>query len=384
MCPSEITSGVRGRWSSVSSEGGRRKFLFGKLELTDQEENPSQVQVQTIKVKLQWTRGIRKMYLERAPPAISIPETTPSSIPPPVSESSLATEKMPRASEALPIEPARRLINEKLAKKGHNGSAELGPLILPGSIPALEPGTQIINPKPSTSKVTPSKKQKKTNKYYWHYENTDKPALNFVFHYAPLALLQEKEIARKPGPIPLIDITGDDEDILEYVPPTLPTDSLQQSICGAAAVSPSTGNPVLPRHSSQVLQTEAEVSKSTEDAAYPGIDSSALNFNIAQGKKVDPAELSLSGLVNSSQPNQSTVRPSKRPREPTPSGLIHANEFSDDEIVLLDVKPAKLAAKRPRVKYEDEREDVKPTFEELDVKIAIKSDQEIDLWRLGC
>ncbi|QRW06522.1 hypothetical protein RhiLY_05521 [Ceratobasidium sp. AG-Ba] len=97
----------------------------------------------------------------------------------------------------------------------------------------------------------------------------------------------------------------------------------------------------------------------------------------------DPAELSTwSGRFP--QSNQSTTRLSKRPREPTPSDLVHANEFSDDEVGLLDVKPAKSSAKRPRVKYEDGREDVKPIFEELDVKTTVRSGQEIDLWRLGC
>jgi hypothetical protein len=68
------------------------------------------------------------------------------------------------------VEPKKLYVHEEVARKGHGGSAELGPPV------PLEPKVHEKDEK---------KKGKKVKKYYWQWEDVDKMPLVFVFHYGP-------------------------------------------------------------------------------------------------------------------------------------------------------------------------------------------------------
>ncbi|KAG8697803.1 hypothetical protein FRC08_006319 [Ceratobasidium sp. 394] len=302
LTPADVSAGRKGRWRAVTTEEGQRKFLFGKLQITDREdllEDATQAGLQTIKVKISWVQGCKKIPRK---------ESTEN-------DNSKAGKSLNGAGSTN--EPGVRWINEQLAKKGHDGSAELGPPV------PVEPGPPA---------------DEKTKHYRLDYEMADKPPLFFVFHYAPIEWLRDRGIARQPAITPSINLSN---------PQPQPPQDEERPVDSANSAPRTIGAP-------------------NSSLPLPG---SPLSPNSSGDHK----------------PAMPPSLPVKREREPSPpNNIIDVDAMSsDDEIMLLDIKPSKdNAVKRPRLKYEDA--DSKPVLEAQESKPSVSNDQEIDLWRLGC
>ncbi|KAG8697802.1 hypothetical protein FRC08_006318 [Ceratobasidium sp. 394] len=356
-------------WRNVSAKEGKRHFLFGKLHITDQADlapldDPTQTELNTIKLKLSWVRGCKKVYNNKAP------------------ESPESNDEEGSGESSVVEQPSVRWVNEKLVQKGHNGSAELGP-----PEPTCKPA-----PAP------PSDGQKKQPRpYHYEYNKADKPPLFFVFHYAPKDWLQDKGIIRQPLPVPIIDLSNTPANTPQprateintlqhrlalqepeiHLPTPISTNNADR-LALEKSWPPLGGNlaeSLAPTTQQEFLTTAQGESESA------GNDDPAIHVtDLNNETRASPPSL------NRSEPRQPTphsLLPIKREREPTPLNTIDVDVIpSDDEIVLLDVKPPKQKPiKRPRIKYE---EDSKPTMGGLETKPNVFNQPEIDLWRLGC
>ncbi|KAG8720408.1 hypothetical protein FRC09_009602 [Ceratobasidium sp. 395] len=367
MPASSLSSGGEsGLWDYVGTNNkGKRKFLFGKLQLTDQEDlaplnDPKLEYLNTIKLKLTWIKGCKKVYHDKD------------------SESSdSGGDQEATASDARSAPPVK-WVNEQMVKKGHGGSAELGPLI----------------PKPPRANTSKGKKKKKERTWHWSYRKAaDPPPLYFIFHYAPKDWLQDREIIRKSITIPAVDLSNTE---LQSQPTHDETvDALQNR-----ALSPTpyreqeTTTPTnnLPREHSLQPKAEPLTSTAQEELLLPPHQGTGHTDNAIASDQDNPMDrdekahlLSLMHpSTNSSQLQQpsagSLILSAKREREPTPPSFEVIS--SDDEIVVLEIKPPKqMTTKRPRIKYEGE--DLKPVTDVLERKPTVPH-QEIDTWRLGC
>ncbi|KAG8781683.1 hypothetical protein FRC12_021624 [Ceratobasidium sp. 428] len=374
LTPPDINAGKRGFWQSVSSNGGRREFLFGKLGITDQEdlaplEGTTVKDLNTTKIKIRWVNGCKKIYHDED--SESADDSSESS------DSSDAQE----AGDGTGNKPPARWVNEQLAHKGHCGSAELGPLI----------------PGPSrTSASTWGKRKKEERRWHWEYQTVDSPPSFFIFHYAPKGRqwLQDKGIARQPAVTPVVDLINTQpqpqlirNESVDVSRSSIPPPGSHEEQEGAAPIDNIThGHSIQPKSEPLTITAQEEQLASPQqgvslanNAAFLGQDN-----NIDRDEKallLPPAHPSIfSPRPQQPSPGSNKLRV-KREREPTPPSFEVIS--SDDEIIVLDIKPPKrMAAKRPRVKSEDR--DVKPVLEAPEQKPSIFHHQEIDSWRLGC
>ncbi|KAG8708050.1 hypothetical protein FRC09_001473 [Ceratobasidium sp. 395] len=386
MSPSDLSSeGESGLWNHVYTNKGKRKFLFGKLQLTgkvlshagiesliqqndffpDQEDlaplNDSELKyLNTIKLKFTWVCGRKRVYYDN---------DSESSGPEDVQE---ATGSGTRSS------PPVRWVNEQMVQKGHGGSAELGPLI----------------PNSPRAKPSKGKKKKKERTWYWDYRGVaDSPPLYFIFHYAPKHWLQDREIIRRSTTIPAVDLSNTElqpQPAHDEIVDTLQNRALTPTSHGEQEIAAPANN-VLRDHSPQP-KAEPLTSTAQEELLLPPHQDTSHSDNASfsgQDNAMDRDEkahlLSLTHpSTNSPQLQQpsagSSILSVKREREPTPPSYEIIS--SDDEIVVLDIKPPKqMITKRPRIKYESE--DLKPVVDVPERKPSV-AHQEIDPWRLGC
>ncbi|QRV92387.1 hypothetical protein RhiJN_20405 [Ceratobasidium sp. AG-Ba] len=378
MTPPDISDGDLGLWDGVITGEGDRNFVFGKLQTTDCEDvaplaDGEQQELHTIKLKLSWIHGCKRVYFER-------------------SNDSTGSEAGKSSSQS-----AKRLVNEKSTKKGHTGSAELGPAV---------PRT----PQPAS----PKRKGKKARDWYWDYEVADSPVPSyFIFHYAPkgkffnsvgrLPLrkgsewLQDRGIIRPTTIVPTIDITkgqepfqndAEDEPTPHETRP-IPEDYEQSALNTPPArhnSSPFGGSFRIKRERLDLdMGTESSQLSKSEDCSNIGSN----NATAEPGFDRDPnatgrATPTTGSLSNPALSTTPAVIPAKRERPQSPVLAIDVDAISsDDEVVLLDIKPPKdHIPKRLCVKVENEES--KPILEATDVKPNGDVQQEIDPWRLGC
>ncbi|QRV77576.1 hypothetical protein RhiJN_05591 [Ceratobasidium sp. AG-Ba] len=399
MTPPDISDGDLGFWDGVITEEGDRNFVFGKLQTTgevasilvqsdtsikdvvdrsDCEDvaplaDAKQQELHTIKLKLSWIHGCKKVYFER-------------------SNDSTGLEAGKSSSQST-----KRLVNEKSTKKGHTGSAELGP-----AIPKA--------PQPTS----PKRKGKKARDWYWDYEVADSPVPSyFIFHYAPkgkffnpvgrLPLTKDSEwlrdrgIIRQTTIVSTIDITKVQEpsqNDAEDRPTPHETRAIPESSEQLALNTPPLRNDSSPFGGSFRIKRErldpdmgAEPSRLSKSENRSNISSN--NVTTEPDFDQDPnatgrATPTTSRLSNPALSTTSAVIPAKRERPQSPVLVIDVDAISsDDEVVLLDIKPPKdHISKRLCVKVENEES--KPIPEAIDVKPNGDMQQEIDPWRLGC
>ncbi|KAG8678174.1 hypothetical protein FRC08_018000, partial [Ceratobasidium sp. 394] len=338
LTPPDISAGESGFWDNVCIKGRKREFLFGKLQVTDQEElapldDTTVKDLNTIKVKISWVHGCKKVYCSDSSES---------------SESSDSEVHPNGTGNDSGNAPPARWVNEQLAQKGHGGSAELGPP-LPKS-----PRTR----SPAQENKKKKKKKKKGQSYHYDYQVAETPSpLCFVFHYGPKDWLQDKGIIRKPAPTPAIDLSNgqpqpqptQDEDVSASRGHTLPPtshDGPGQGPTAPAAKNATHSNPSQPRTVPPASTTEGERALSLPHDTHlaDGAFSSDKYYTVDRDEKVHLTALALpsANLSKSQQPTGSRTLSVKREREPTPSCTIDAEVISsDDEIILLDIKPPK-------------------------------------------
>ncbi|QRV92388.1 hypothetical protein RhiJN_20406 [Ceratobasidium sp. AG-Ba] len=324
--PSDISAGVKGKWSSINTGEGRRRFLFSKLQLTDEEHFMSdgfgQYRPQTIKVKITWIKGFKKVYLRDDAEVRRVVAHKDSIRGPSTSES------------------ATHRTHEQLVRKGHDGSAQLGPLLRTNAaIPAI-----VQDKKP----------------FRWDYTESGRQALFFIFHYAPLEWLQAKDIISRPTII-------------------LPTSS-----CDANGQASQKGahDPDSPENFQQGLGKLEETENMSKQERLK------VTWLMDLAAYIHELPGSISKFKHSIQATKTiraiTAPPKRRSREWSPPDVIEeALVSSDEEIVLLEFKPSGSQA-RKRLRCEMNRRELKSEPGVSAAEPAALIQQEVDLWRLGC
>ncbi|KAF8606913.1 hypothetical protein BDV93DRAFT_604230 [Ceratobasidium sp. AG-I] len=344
-----------------------RSFQFGRLQLTDKEtlapvDDPMQLELNTIKMTFQWITGFEPVAQKRTKKA----KKKKQSLEDDDSDSDADPAPKPENQKA-------RYVHEQIAKKlAHSGSAVLGP--------------------PTRRESASSGNKGKV----WTYDYADKDPVSFVFRYAPKEWLQDKGIIRSAVSLPVPQInTIDGEDITppQRIPSPPPSPLFYQPKAEPDSAVPDLTN---------LCDTESNIN-GTDAGGSSTVPPDILEPKQEPSLFIDQAATEGTGNENNIvNPPESPLVPQKRSREPAPTCVIDVDELSsDDEIILLEVRPSK-DVKRARIdQYESqvvksEVQDVKPRLEAEgtkpkteDIKPSLEveyttDDSVVDLWRLGC
>ncbi|QRV77577.1 hypothetical protein RhiJN_05592 [Ceratobasidium sp. AG-Ba] len=321
---------VKGKWSSINTGEGRRRFLFSKLQLTDEEHFMSdgfgQYRPQAIKVKITWIKGFKKIYLQDDAEVRRVA----------VHKDSI---RGPSTSE-----PATYRMHEQLVIKGHDGSAQLGPLL------------------PTNTTIPVIIQDKRP--FRWDYTESDRQALFFIFHYAPSEWLQAKDIVSRRT----------------IILPTILCGTNEQSSQKRAQ------DPTSPENFQQELEKPEETKKMDKQECLKGQSRSAstpAELRTSLKRQIPPAA-DLTEVARDTNIYGIAALSTKRLREWSPPDVVEeALVSSDEEIVLLGFKSSRpQARKRPRFEMNRKELEAESGISEVDPEPL--SQQEIDLWRLGC